>query len=102
MDIGLGMSVYTSGGQGIGSVDRLILDPDTNQVKAAVIRKGRFLPHDKEVVRELFDVLKVEAPVNLAFVEGTRAFRGRAPTRSGTRCACSARRRASRPSRSST
>ncbi|HVC83294.1 MAG TPA: PRC-barrel domain-containing protein [Chloroflexota bacterium] len=56
MDIGLGMSVYTSDGQGIGSVDRLILDPDTNQVKAAVIRKGTFLPHDKEVIRELMDI----------------------------------------------
>lgn len=56
MDIGLGMSVYTSDGQDIGSVARLILDPDTNQVKAAVIRKGVFLPHDKEVRRELMDI----------------------------------------------
>src|SRR5689334_11269354 len=53
MDIGLGMHVYTSDGQDLGSVDRLILDPDTNQVKAAVIRKGRFMRHDVEVPRDM-------------------------------------------------
>jgi sporulation protein YlmC with PRC-barrel domain len=56
MDIGLGMNVYTSDGQGVGSIDRLILDPDTNQVKAAVIRKGVLLPHDKEVIREIMNI----------------------------------------------
>ena len=55
MDIGLGMSVYTSDGQNVGSIDRLILDPDTDQVKAAVIRKGVFLPHDIEAPREIMD-----------------------------------------------
>jgi uncharacterized protein YrrD len=56
MDIELGMSVYTSDGKDIGSIDRLILDPDTNQVKAAVIRKGVLLPHDKEVTREIMNI----------------------------------------------
>lgn len=56
MDIGLGMHVYTSDGQDVGSVDRLILDPDTNQVKAAVIRKGTFMRHDVEVPRDMMNV----------------------------------------------
>jgi uncharacterized protein YrrD len=53
MVIGLGMNVYTSDGQGVGSIDRLILDPATNQVKAAVIRKGVLLRHDIEAPREI-------------------------------------------------
>ncbi len=57
MDIGLGMQEVTSDGQDIGSIDRLILDPDTNQVKAAVIRKGVFLRRDIEAPRDLLDVL---------------------------------------------
>jgi uncharacterized protein YrrD len=56
MDIELGMSVYTSDGQDVGSIDRLILDPDTNQVKAAVIRKGVLLRHDIEAPREIMDI----------------------------------------------
>jgi sporulation protein YlmC with PRC-barrel domain len=56
MDIGFGMPVYTSDGQDVGLIDQLILDPDTNQVKAAVIRKGVFLPHDKEASREMMDI----------------------------------------------
>lgn len=56
MDVGLGMSVYTSDGQDVGSIDRLILDPGTNEVKAAVIRKGVFLRHDKEVPYEMMDI----------------------------------------------
>ncbi|MGH2346552.1 MAG: PRC-barrel domain-containing protein [Chloroflexota bacterium] len=55
MDIELGMPVYTSDGQDAGSIDRLILDPDTNQVKAVVIRKGLLLRHDIEVPRDLLD-----------------------------------------------
>jgi len=35
---------------------RLILDPDTNHVKAAVIRKGVFLSRDREVSRDRMDI----------------------------------------------
>lgn len=56
MDIGLGMHVYTSDGQDVGAIDRLILDPDTNHVKAAVIRKGVFLSRDREVSRDRMDI----------------------------------------------
>ncbi len=46
MDIDLGMTVCTSDGQDVGSIDRFILDLHSNQVKSAVIRKGVLLPHD--------------------------------------------------------
>jgi len=56
MDIGLDMQVYTSDGQSVGGIDRLILDPGTNQVKAAVIRKGVFLSRDIEAPRAIMGV----------------------------------------------
>ncbi len=49
MDIGLGMHVRTSDDKDLGTVDRLIVDPATRRVKAAVIRKGLFLPRDVEL-----------------------------------------------------
>jgi sporulation protein YlmC with PRC-barrel domain len=49
MKIEIGSTVNSSDGQNIGSVDRLIIDPATSEVRAAVIRKGMFLPRDIEV-----------------------------------------------------
>jgi sporulation protein YlmC with PRC-barrel domain len=49
MKIEIGSKVNSSDGQNIGSVDRLIVDPTTSEVRAAVIRKGVFLPRDIEV-----------------------------------------------------
>jgi uncharacterized protein YrrD len=49
MPIALGTHVQTSDGQDAGTIDRLILDPATNRIKAAVIHKGFFLPHDVEM-----------------------------------------------------
>ena len=54
MDVTLGMHVYTSDEQDLGTVDRLILDPERGTVKAAVVSKGFFLPQDVEVPVELF------------------------------------------------
>ncbi len=48
MTIDIGSTVNSADGQDIGSVDRLIVDPATNEVRAAVIRKGIFLPRDIE------------------------------------------------------
>ena len=53
MDVTLGMHVYTSDEQDLGTVDRLILDPERGTVKAAVVSKGFFLPQDVEVPMEL-------------------------------------------------
>lgn len=49
MHVDIGAPVRSSDGQDIGSVDRLIMDPDRNDVTAAVVRKGMFLPRDIEV-----------------------------------------------------
>ncbi|HVC80256.1 MAG TPA: PRC-barrel domain-containing protein [Chloroflexota bacterium] len=46
---GFATQVHARDGQVIGAIDRLILDPAGNKVKAAVIRKGRFLRRDVEV-----------------------------------------------------
>jgi sporulation protein YlmC with PRC-barrel domain len=53
MDINLGMHVYTSDNQDIGAVDKLILDPETDTVKAAVVRKGFLLHQDVEVPADM-------------------------------------------------
>lgn len=45
----LGAHVRTSDGQDVGTIDRLILDPASRRVKAAVLRKGVILPRDVEV-----------------------------------------------------
>jgi sporulation protein YlmC with PRC-barrel domain len=47
------MRVFTSDDRDIGTVDRLILDPDLGAVKAAVVRKGVLLHRDVEVPIEV-------------------------------------------------
>jgi uncharacterized protein YrrD len=49
MTIEIGSTVLSADDQDIGSIDRLIVDPGTSEVRAAVIRKGVFLPRDIEV-----------------------------------------------------
>jgi sporulation protein YlmC with PRC-barrel domain len=49
MIIALGARVHTSDGEDLGTIDRLILDPTTSRVKAAVISKGILLPNEVEV-----------------------------------------------------
>jgi sporulation protein YlmC with PRC-barrel domain len=49
MKIELGARVHTSDGQDIGTIDQLVLDPATNEIKSAVIHKGAFLGRDVEV-----------------------------------------------------
>lgn len=44
-----GMSVFTSGGEEVGKVNRFVLDPATNEVTHIVIQKGWLLPEDKVV-----------------------------------------------------
>lgn len=53
VNINLGMHVYTNDTQDIGTVDRLILDPDQGIVRAAVVRKGFLLHDDVEVPADL-------------------------------------------------
>lgn len=55
MRLEIGTHVQTSDGQDAGTIDRLILDPATNRIKAAVLRKGLFLPHDTEVPVDMLE-----------------------------------------------
>src|SRR5438067_9180068 len=49
MRVELGARVRTTDGKDVGTIDRLIVDPGNNEIKAAVIRKGVILPRDVEV-----------------------------------------------------
>ena len=49
MRVELGARVRTADGKDVGTIDRLIVDPSNNEIKAAVIRKGMILPRDIEV-----------------------------------------------------
>jgi uncharacterized protein YrrD len=49
MRVEVGARVWTTDGKDVGTIDRLIVDPSNNEIKAAVIRKGMILPRDVEV-----------------------------------------------------
>ena len=49
MRVEVGARVRTTDGKDVGTIDRLIVDPGNNEIKAAVIRKGIILPRDVEV-----------------------------------------------------
>jgi uncharacterized protein YrrD len=44
-----GTEVKTAAGDKVGSIDRVVLDPKTNEVTHVVVRKGFLLPEDKVV-----------------------------------------------------
>jgi len=48
-----GTHVYTSDGQDVGTVDRVVLDPQTNEVSDLVVRKGWLFVEDKVVPIEM-------------------------------------------------
>ncbi|MBX3086418.1 MAG: PRC-barrel domain-containing protein [Anaerolineae bacterium] len=47
-----GTSVYTAGGDEVGHIDRVVLDPQTNEVVGVVVRKGFLFIEDKVVLSE--------------------------------------------------
>jgi uncharacterized protein YrrD len=49
MRVELGARVRTTDGKDVGTIDRLIVDPSNNEIKAVVIHKGMILPRDVEV-----------------------------------------------------
>jgi uncharacterized protein YrrD len=49
MRVALGATVRTLDGDKVGTIDKLILDPQTHDVKAAAVRKGFLLTEDVEV-----------------------------------------------------
>ena len=53
MELREGMGVFTPGGEQVGTVNRFVLDPGTNEVTHIVIQKGWLLPEDKVVPFEM-------------------------------------------------
>jgi sporulation protein YlmC with PRC-barrel domain len=49
MRVEVGARVRTTDGKDVGTIDRLIVDPSNNEIKAAVVHKGMILPRDVEV-----------------------------------------------------
>jgi len=49
MQVELGAKVSTTDGKEIGTIDKLILEPESGEVKAILVRKGLFFTHDIEV-----------------------------------------------------
>lgn len=49
MEFKQGTSVYTSHGEDVGGVDRVVLNPNTKQITHIVVRKGVLFPEDKIV-----------------------------------------------------
>lgn len=52
--------VYTADEQQVGAVDRVVLDPQTNEVSHLVIRQGWLFTEDKVVPIELVDIATAE------------------------------------------
>lgn len=51
MQIALGQAVFTSDGQRIGTIDRVLLNPKRHHVEHIVVHRGLFLDDDKVVAR---------------------------------------------------
>jgi uncharacterized protein YrrD len=49
MQLKEGMSVFTRSGEEVGTINRFVIDPETNAVTHVVIQKGWLLPEDKVV-----------------------------------------------------
>jgi uncharacterized protein YrrD len=50
-----GTSVFTSGGEEVGKINRIVLDPATNEVTHLVVQKGWLFSEDKVVPFEMVD-----------------------------------------------
>ncbi len=55
MQIKDGASVYTADGKDVGKIDRVVLDPHTNEITHVVVRKGWLFTEDKVVPMGLID-----------------------------------------------
>jgi uncharacterized protein YrrD len=55
MQVSLGATVRTADGENVGSIDKLILDPHSHDVKTAVVRKGFILTEDVEIPLDALD-----------------------------------------------
>jgi len=69
VDITLGMHVYSSDDKDLGTVDRLILDPNRGVVKAVVVRKGVLLHQDVEVPVDMI-MARPSGDARIAYTSG--------------------------------
>ncbi len=53
MELKEGTRVFTAGGEEVGKINRVILDPGTNEVTHVVVQKGWFFTEDKVVPIEM-------------------------------------------------
>jgi uncharacterized protein YrrD len=55
-----GARVYTADGQDIGSIDRVVINPQTNEVSHIVVRQGVLFTEDKVVPTTLIDMASAD------------------------------------------
>jgi uncharacterized protein YrrD len=55
-----GTRVYTADGSDVGAIDRVVLDPQTNEVTHVVVRKGWLFAEDKVVPMDLIDTASTD------------------------------------------
>lgn len=53
-------AVYTADGQQVGVIERVVLDPSTNEISHLVLRQGWLFTEDKVVPIELVDLTDTE------------------------------------------
>lgn len=63
MHIELGRPVMSRDGKRIGTVDQLVLDPNTREVQAIIVHRGWLLSEDRIVDRELIDAVAPDGTV---------------------------------------
>jgi uncharacterized protein YrrD len=66
MQIELGKDVIASDGEKLGTVDRLVLDSDTNDLTKFVVQKGFFLPEDRIVDLEFVSSIDTDGTIMLS------------------------------------
>ncbi len=65
MQLREGAGIYTAEGKRVGSLDRVVLDPQSKEVSAIVVRKGVLLGEDKVVPISLLGTVSEEGRIEL-------------------------------------
>ncbi len=55
MEFKAGTHVYTADGKDVGSIDRVILDPHTNEISGIVVKQGWLFTEDKVISIDLVE-----------------------------------------------
>ena len=65
MDLELGKPVVSSDGEKVGSVDRLVFDANTRELRQIIVHQGTFLTRDRIVDRPMIDHVDDDGTVHL-------------------------------------